>query len=42
MKLLQNKLFQLFVFVAMVSASKITWFGTYEPEAPKSLKKFKI
>ena len=38
-KVLQNNLFKLFALIAFVAASDITWFGTYEPEKPASLRK---
>lgn len=35
--LVKRKLFNFFVLVAAISASKITWFGTYEAKKPRSL-----
>lgn len=37
--LIKNNLFKIITLVACISASKITWLGTYEAKIPNSLKK---
>ncbi|GFI42331.1 hypothetical protein IMSAGC017_02379 [Thomasclavelia cocleata] len=36
---LQKNFYNLFVFIANVAASDVTWFGVYQPKAPESLQK---
>lgn len=35
---LKRNLFNMFLFVATIAATKHSWFGTFEMEKPKSLR----